>query len=458
MLRASDGKPGAMRALVILTLINLLNYVDRYVPSATKTDFQKDLGLNDFQSSVPLTAFVVVYMCASPVFGYLADRDWSRPGLICFGVLVWSVATACAALATDFWTLVIPRACVGIGEAAYATIAPALLSDFYASGYRNKVLSFFYLAIPVGGAIGFGVGSGLAAAFGWRVAFVAVGAPGVLIAFITLTIKEPVRGALDAPDVVHSNSTSTGGESKNQPTVWQAVVVLFKNKEYLFAVFGMTMVAFASGGMADWLPTYLQKRHGMEESMAGTVIGAMTIVGGIGGTLSGSWLAEKMTDRVDNPYFYVCAMSMIPTVAAAILAIAIPNMHTCLFFFFVAQFFLWMYTGPANAIIANCTAPIMRSQAFAISIFLTHALGDAISPPIVGAISDASTLQTAVSILPVTLFFAGVIWAVGFNTVVSSVPLLSGQQDVEGAMELRKNSLSAITVSTASRKSIHSVF
>eukprot|EP00743_Colponemidia_sp_Colp-15_P006894 GILK01007441.1.p1 GENE.GILK01007441.1~~GILK01007441.1.p1 ORF type:complete len:448 (+),score=60.90 GILK01007441.1:114-1457(+) len=441
-LSSSDTKPGATRALVILTVINLLNYVDRYVPAATKTNFQNDLGLSDFQSSVPFTAFVVVYICASPVFGYLADKNWSRPGLICFGVFVWSVATACAAFATGFWTLVIPRACVGIGEAAYATIAPALLSDFYPAAQRNKILSYFYLAIPVGAAIGYGVGAGLAAAFDWRVAFVAVGVPGVLVSFAVLTIKEPERGGCDA--VVFST------DADSNMSIWHALIVLSKNKEFLYTACGMTMVAFASGGMADWLPAYLQKRHHMEESVAGMVIGGIAVLGGIGGTVAGSVLADKMKQHVNNPYFFVCALSMIPSVAASALALAIPNPITCVIFLFVAQLFLWMYSGPANAVVANCTSSSMRSQAFAISIFLTHALGDAISPPIVGAISDATSLQTAVSILPITLILAGVIWGIGYKTVTPHESLLPSEPD--------GISLAAITVANSSGKSVRPVF
>jgi len=137
-------------ALITLTAINLLNYIDRYIPSATKQYFQKDLHLTDTETSIPLTAFVFVYMLCSPVFSWLADLGYRRTRIIAMGVVIWSVATGLGALATDFWTFLICRSFVGVGEAAYATIAPALLSDFYAPSQRNTVLSIFYLAIPIG--------------------------------------------------------------------------------------------------------------------------------------------------------------------------------------------------------------------------------------------------------------------------------------------------------------------
>ena len=137
-------------ALITLTAINLLNYIDRYIPSATKQYFQKDLNLTDTETSIPLTAFVFVYMLCSPLFSWLADLGYRRTRIIAMGVLIWSIATGLGALATDFWTFLICRSFVGVGEAAYATIAPALLSDFYAPSQRNTVLSMFYLAIPIG--------------------------------------------------------------------------------------------------------------------------------------------------------------------------------------------------------------------------------------------------------------------------------------------------------------------
>lgn len=140
-------------ALITLTCINLLNYIDRYIPSATKQYFQKDLDLSDTQTSIPLTAFVFVYMLCSPVFSWLADLGYRRTRIIALGVVIWSVATGLGAIATDFWTFLICRSFVGVGEAAYATIAPALLSDFYAPSQRNAVLSIFYLAIPIGACV-----------------------------------------------------------------------------------------------------------------------------------------------------------------------------------------------------------------------------------------------------------------------------------------------------------------
>jgi MFS family permease len=157
--------PGTIFALVILTSMNMLNYVDRWVPSAVKSLFKKDLDLTDAETSWPLTAFVLVYMIASPIFGALAETK-NRRVLIAVGVAAWSLATAAAGLATGFWSLLAARALVGIGEAAYATLAPSLLADFFPPERRNRVFTVFYVAIPVGSALGFAVGGALGAAYG----------------------------------------------------------------------------------------------------------------------------------------------------------------------------------------------------------------------------------------------------------------------------------------------------
>ncbi|HEY0881505.1 MAG TPA: MFS transporter, partial [Archangium sp.] len=171
---ARSSAPGAVFALVVLTLMNMLNYVDRWVPSAVNELLKKDLGLSDAETGLPLTAFIVVYMLASPVFGALAERH-NRRVLIALGVASWSLATAAAAFATGFKTLLVARAAVGIGEAAYATLAPAILADFFPPERRNRVFTLFYVATPVGSAIGFVLGGVLGEAFGWRTAFLAVG-------------------------------------------------------------------------------------------------------------------------------------------------------------------------------------------------------------------------------------------------------------------------------------------
>ena len=403
--RSQGAAPGARWAIAILTAMNLLNYLDRYVPSAVKDLFKRDLHLSDAQTSLPLTAFVVVYMLASPIFGSLADRG-SRKVLIAAGVALWSLATAGAALATGFWTLLGARAMVGVGEAAYATIAPSLIADFYPPARRNRIMTIFYVAIPVGAALGFTLGGLVGGAWGWRAAFLICGLPGLAMAGLTFAIREPGRGRFET------------GTARVAPGWRTALGALARCRPYVNAVAGYTAVTFAAGGMADWFPTFLSRHRGMDLAEAGSLIGTVTVVGGLAGTAAGGLLADFLKNRTRQPYLALSGLSMIPATFFAALALVVHGKAAVGAMVLLAQFFLWFYNGPINTIIANSVPSAMIARAFSLSILAIHLFGDAISPPIIGAISDATgSLPAAVTLVPVAMGIGAVIWLFGWRRI-----------------------------------------
>eukprot|EP00128_Syssomonas_multiformis_P014495 Colp12_sorted_trinity150504_noHs@12936 len=396
--------PGALFGMIVLTIINLLNYVDRYVPSAVKDLLKKDLELTDAQTSAPITVFLVVYMVTSPIFAYLADAGYLRKRLIAGGVVLWSLATAAAALCNDFWSFLACRAFVGVGEAAYASIAPAIISDYYPARLRNRALSIYYMAIPVGSAIGYTLGGAIGDALGWRYAFVIAGLPGVLIGILTLFIAEPPLGHFD---------TDSNGEKEKVPWL-QVAKSIFTNGTYMFILVGMTLITFGSGGMADWLPTFLERVHGMDATTAGSVTGVTTVAGGIGGTLAGGIFGDLLKKKMRSPYLFVSGIAMLPSVIASSLILVFGGKVLASVLVFIAQFFLWFYNGPTNALTANCVPANIRARAFGLQIFIIHALGDAISPPIIGAISDSTgNLTSAIVLIPISLGLGGIVWLAG---------------------------------------------
>jgi MFS family permease len=377
--------------------MNLLNYADRYVPSAIKDLYKRELHLSDLQTSAPLTAFVLVYILASPVFGALADRV-SRKKLIAAGVAAWSVATGCAALATGFVSFFLARAAVGIGEAAYATLSPSLLSDFYPPRKRNRVLTFFYLAIPLGAAVGYTSGAWIGKSFGWRPAFLAAGVPGLLVAGLALKIQEPPRGYFDREKRQHS-----GG--------WpQALVALSKNSNFLTATAGYAAVMFAAGAIADWFPTFLVRERGFELGTAGTIFGIVTIACGIAGTAAGSWGADKLIGKTSHPYLAFSGLAMIPATICAALTLIVPGKASAIIFLAIGQLFAWSYNGPINAMIVNSVPSPLRTRAISISVLATHLFGDAVSPTIVGSLSDHAGLSRAMWAAPVAMAIGTAIW------------------------------------------------
>jgi predicted MFS family arabinose efflux permease len=407
------GKPalqGATYAVIILTAMNLLNYVDRYVPSAVKVLFQKDLNLTDEQTSYPLTAFVFVYMIASPIFGSLADRG-NRKVLIAIGVALWSVATALAAFATGFVSFLIPRAAVGIGEAAYATISPALISDYFPAYRRNRILTIFYVAIPLGAAIGFTAGGWLGQHYGWRAAFLACGLPGIATAVLVLLMKEPPRGYYDSAPPAAAAS-------------WPAALrSLLKNRQYVNAVAGYAAVTFASGALADWFPTFLVRFRGYDVAGASGIAGIGAAVGGLLGTTAGGLLADRLRGKTRQPYLALSAWTMAGATVFAVLALEATSHAVIAFAIITAQTLLWCYNGPINALIVNAVAADTRTRAVSLSIFLIHFLGDASSPSIVGIVSTMTgDLHLAIALVPLALIVGTAIWLYGWR----SVPELEG--------------------------------
>ena len=397
---------GAVFAMVVLTSMNLLNYIDRYVPSAVKDLFKNDLGLTDTQTSLPFSAFVLVYMVASPIFGGLADR-YSRKWLIALGVALWSAATASAALAVGFWTFFLARALVGVGEAAYATIAPSLLADFFPPSRRNRILTLFYVAIPVGAALGFILGGLIGQHYGWRIAFLVCGLPGVLAAGLALFIKEPQRGAFDRQ------------EEAGRPPSWrEALSSLGKNRTYVLAVAGYAAVTFAAGGMAEWFPAFLMRYRSMDVAEAGSLVGTVTVAGGLGGTLLGGLLADRLGRWTKNPYLALSGLSMIPSAVFAALAIVVQTKLAVGACIFLAQFFLWFYNGPINTVIVNAVKSSMRARAFGLSTLAIHLLGDAISPPLIGQISDrVGDLRPGILLIPLTMLVGAFIWLYAWRRI-----------------------------------------
>src|ERR1039457_5993532 len=179
--------------LFILTGLNLFNYLDRYVLSAVVTPLQNDLGINDGQTGRLVPAFMIGSFVTSPVFGWLGDRG-ARKWLIAAGIFVWSVGTVLTGFAATFAMMIAFRVLVGLGEASYATISPSLISDSYAPAKRNNALTIFYVAIPVGAALGSIIGGFIAEHWGWRHAFIRAGAPGLLLALVMLPFAQPTRG------------------------------------------------------------------------------------------------------------------------------------------------------------------------------------------------------------------------------------------------------------------------
>ncbi len=400
--KASDARV----ALAILTAINFLNYIDRYVMAAVFEPVKRDLHFSDTQLGLLSSAFMIVYAFTSPAFGRIGDL-YVRKYLIAAGVALWSVATAGAGLARNFLQMFIPRSFVGLGEASYATVAPGIITDFYREDRRGRALAVFYAAIPVGSAMGFILGGQLATAFSWRTAFFVVGFPGLLVALLALAIREPSRGA--------SDQTRTNCENE-APSLLRTYRMLATNRTYVIVTVGFVAYTFSLGGLAFWAPSFLERYHGMTTAGANNIFGAMTVISGFLGTFAGGFLGDYLLRYTKNSYLWVSGLCMFAgaPIAAAGLTMTTPGSY--LPAIFLAEFFLFLNTGPLNAVVLGCVPAGIRSTAMAVNIFFIHVLGDAISPSIIGAVSDRLGLQRGVMITPAMMLLSGVILLLAIRT------------------------------------------
>jgi MFS transporter, Spinster family, sphingosine-1-phosphate transporter len=403
---AVTGKSGLTRGaaaygLGLMTLLNFVNYIDRYVLPAVAPRVKEALSLTDTQLGFLGSAFLFSYFIVSPLFGWLGDR-LSRTRLMAVGVAIWSLATAGGGLARSFVQMAFARGSVGVGEASYAAISPALISDYYPPERRGRVFAIFYLAIPVGSAVGYLLGGLLESHFGWRTAFFVVGLPGLLLSLLTLTAPDPPRGINDQP-----------AASTEQPGSYlHSLGLLARNRDYVMAVLGYAAYTFAVGGMSFWVPIYLNRERAMALDEANYMVGAITVVAGIGGTFLGGYLSDLLAPRIRQAHLYVSGVSMMLAIPFAWVAFSSGDRTLAMSALLGAEFMVFLSTGPINVVLVTVVPVAIRATAMAVSIFFIHLLGDAAAPIVIGAVSDRVGLSNAVLIMPVVVGVSGVIWLV----------------------------------------------
>jgi MFS transporter, Spinster family, sphingosine-1-phosphate transporter len=391
----------ATRALIVLTGINLFNYLDRYVVAPIVPDLKGAMALSDTQLGWLVPAFMIVYMIAAPVFGALGDRG-SRTRPIAIGVFVWSLATMLSGLARNYPQLLAGRALVGIGEAAYVAIAPALLADCFAARSRGRVYSVLNMAIPVGSALGYILGGLVGHHFGWRAAFFVAGAPGLMLAAAVLWLPDPPRGSRDP------QGAGQGGAQQQSPLA--VYLSLMRRAPYMLLVLGYAAYTFALGGLAFWMPTFLMRVHGIPTVQATSGFGAIVVVTGFVGTFVGGWLGDYCLRYSRQAYLWFSGVVTLLAVPFAILALTAAAASVYYPGIILAQLLLFMSTGPINAAIVNIVSPFERASAMALSMFAIHLLGDVPSPVLIGRLSDVSSLGHAVLVVPVAIAIGGLIW------------------------------------------------
>ncbi|HEY3400662.1 MAG TPA: MFS transporter [Geothrix sp.] len=367
----------ARRLLLLLTGINLVNYLDRYVVAAILEPLGRELHLSDTQLGRLNLVFLVVYMVAAPVFGYLADR-FHRPRLVAGGMVLWSLATMGAAFVHSYPALLVTRSLVGVGEAAYASLGPAMLADGFPESQRARSFTWFYLAIPVGSALGYGLGGLVAGVWGWRASFLVAGLPGLALAGWMAIQADPQRGGMD-----EAEDAGVG-----EPYLLRLKRV-FLNRIWLACTASYVAYTFAMGGLSIWGPTLLQRRFAVSTARAGLVFGGLAVVTGILGTFLGGWLTDRWQRRWPDAGVGISAITLLAAAPVVAWALATGSLGAVYALFFLGMSLLFVNTSPVNALTVSCLPASVRATGVGINVFFIHLCGDAISPELVGRRADA---------------------------------------------------------------------
>jgi len=399
---AKKSTSGAHGALLLLLGINLFNYIDRQVLAALEPDIRTSFFAAGDVNAMTKTgllgdAFFVTYMISAPILGLLADR-FSRWIIVGSAVILWSLASGGSGLAVTFAILFATRICVGIGEGGYGPAAPTILSDLFPIEIRGRVMAIFCAAIPVGSALGYVIGGLVGAHLGWRWAFYLVAPPGLLLGLLCFWQRDPRVTAH------HLVQESPRRSLRNY-------LRLFRTRSYLINCVAQTLMTFVTGGLGYWVSAYLEYRN-QSPAMSRTIFGLITVVAGLISTLLGGIVADKLRPRFAGSYFWVSGIGMLIACPFFIATLYIPFPAAWVAMFF-AIFFLFLNTGPSNTALANVSLPAVRATAFAVNIFVIHALGDVQAFWLLGYIGGHTNMHVAFLFVSGIIFASGLAWIIG---------------------------------------------
>jgi MFS transporter, Spinster family, sphingosine-1-phosphate transporter len=403
-------------ALGNLTLVNFLNYIDRQILPSVAPLMAADLHLTDTEIGAMEAALLLSFTVLAPLFGRLGDR-YSRTKLMASAAVIWSVATGLTGVMDHFpflpgpihlnlpliqftlelsgvaVVLCLVRAIVGVGESSYSTITPSLIADYFPPERRATALGVFQAAIPMGFALGYVIGVILAHFFGWRMAFMIVGLPGLITAWFVWRLREPVRGASE-----HKEQTiNTGGDANHLAeqtevaheswlrTSWR----ILRTRDWLLATAGYTALTFVLGAFGTWATILMVRDKGLSVTQAGITLGLVSLLAGAAGTFGGGWLADRLITRRHNAYFLVCAASSALGIIPVFVVLSATNPWIFIPAIFFAVLFLFINNAPFHAILVNSVPPLVRATAVALNIVIIHIMGDVISRFGVGVLSDS---------------------------------------------------------------------
>ncbi|XP_059236004.1 sphingosine-1-phosphate transporter SPNS2 isoform X1 [Mustela nigripes] len=390
---ASLGR-GRGAAAAILSLGNVLNYLDRYTVAGVLLDIQQHFGVKDRGAGLLQSVFICSFMVAAPVFGYLGDR-FNRKVILSCGIFFWSAVTFSSSFIPQqhFWLLVLSRGLVGLGEASYSTIAPTIIGDLFTKNTRTLMLSVFYFAIPLGSGLGYITGSSVKQAAGdWHWALRVSPIVGMITGTLILIL---------VPATKRGHADPLGGQVRVHSSWLRDMKALIRNRSYVFSSLATSAVSFATGALGMWIPLYLHRAQVVQKTAEtcgsppcgardSLIFGAITCFTGFLGVLTGAGATRWCRLRTQRADPLVCAVGMLGSAIFICLIFvaaksSIVGAYICIFVGETLLFSNWAITAD---ILMYVVIPTRRATAVALQSFTSHLLGDAGSPYLIGFISD----------------------------------------------------------------------
>lgn len=430
----SNGTPAESAAyrnyvLFILVLVNTVNFVDRMAISVLAPSIQRDFQVsNTLLGLVMGIAFTAFYATLGFPIARMLDRR-RRNAMLALVLAIWSGMTALCGAAVNFVMLFLCRIGVGIGEAGAGPASHSLIGDYFRKIDRPAAIGFFSLGVPLGNFLGIYLGGLLVADLGWRMTFVALGLPGVLLALIVwLTVREPARGGMD-----ETADLAVLRASEDVP-IWECIRQLWASRTFRIMSYSAAPSALCGYGMNMWMPLFLERVHELQPADYRLLLGAALGVGGGLGAMLGGIITAKAAARDSRAFLTLPALTMVVFAIALLIAVmssSLPLVYACVFVAAFTQFYLM---GPFFAVVQRLAPLRGRAVATAFFFFILATVGIGIGPLYVGVMNDlfrgtygeAEGLRLALMTLPVISAIAGTIAFLGRNAVRSEADRIVG--------------------------------
>jgi MFS family permease len=405
---SSDSGPSRGSAYFTFTLLFLLymfDYMDRMIVVSLFPFLQKDWGLTDAQCGLLVSAVYWSILIFTLPVSVLIDR-WSRKKSIAIMSLIWGAATLVCAFVRTFPQMFAARTAIGVGEAGYAPGGGAMISAIFPPEKRARILGIWNASIPLGSALGIALGGFIAVHYGWRHAFGIVAAPGMLIAVLFFLVRD--YQTVELVETVRSQ-----GDTERVPLGFRDVVRQFaRNRTLLFNNLAFACNVFVTTALLTWLPTYFHRMDGIAMDKAGTKAATVMLLAVIGAPLGG-WLTDRWLKRRSNARMLFPFVSSLVTsllLFAAFVLFQGPLQYGVLLLCGVAGV---GFVPAAVAVTQDVVHPGLRAVSLSLSTIIQHLLGSALGPPVIGALSDAFGLGTALAVLPLFTFTASLLFLAG---------------------------------------------